>query len=117
MDYKKVKLGNSNDVPQSIWSTDDNVLCKNNKTLRENLVEKFDDAILEGNLLKLYANGVLKKTLTLPEGTSVVEKFGEIVISKTTTTIKTGSYLHRILYMKLTIATRKKLTGNACTQK
>lgn len=90
MDYKKVKLGNSNDVPQSIWSTDDNVLCENNKTLRENLVEKFDDAILEGNLLKLYANGVLKKTLTLPEGTSVVEKFGEIVVSKTTTTIKKG---------------------------
>ena len=67
MDYKKVKLGDTNNIPQSMWSTDDNILCDNSKTLRENLAEKFDDAILEGNLLKLYSNGILKKTLTLPK--------------------------------------------------
>ena len=90
MNYKKVKLGDTNNIPQSMWSTDDNILCDNSKTLRENLAEKFDDAILEGNLLKLYSNGILKKTLTLPEGTTEVEKFGDIVISKTSSTIRKG---------------------------
>ena len=90
MNYKKVKLGDAGNIPQSMWSTDDNILCDNSKTLRENLAEKFDDAILEGNLLKLYSNGILKKTLTLPEGTTEVEKFGDIVISKTSSTIRKG---------------------------
>ena len=85
-----IVLPNYPTVPTNVSAFANDANYVNAETLRENLVEKFDDAILEGNLLKLYANGVLKKTLTLPEGTSVVEKFGEIVVSKTTTTIKKG---------------------------
>ena len=37
MNYNKVKHVDENDRQVSFWSTDDNVLCQDGKTLRENL--------------------------------------------------------------------------------
>lgn len=37
MKYMKNKYGDENGNIVSFWSTDDNVLCENGKTLRENL--------------------------------------------------------------------------------
>lgn len=42
MKYMKNKYGDENGNVISFWSTDDNVLCKDNKTLRENLNNKAD---------------------------------------------------------------------------
>ena len=39
MKYMKNKYGDKNGTPISFWSTDDNVLCEDGKTLRENLDE------------------------------------------------------------------------------
>lgn len=39
MDYVKKKHVDKNDMQVSFWSTDDNVLCQDEKTLRENLNE------------------------------------------------------------------------------
>lgn len=39
MKFLKKKLGDKNGTPISFWSTDDNVLCEDGKTLRENLDE------------------------------------------------------------------------------
>lgn len=39
MKYKKNKYGDTNGTPISFWSTDDNILCEDGKTLRENLDE------------------------------------------------------------------------------
>lgn len=41
MKYMKNKYGDKNGTPISFWSTDDNVLCEDGKTLRENL-DKVD---------------------------------------------------------------------------
>lgn len=37
MKFLKKKLGDKNGTPISFWSTDDNILCEDGKTLRENL--------------------------------------------------------------------------------
>lgn len=45
MQYDKKKHVDGNDIQISFWSTDDNILCKNGKTLRENieaLNEKYE---------------------------------------------------------------------------
>lgn len=42
MKYMKNKYGDENGNVISFWSTDDNVLCKDSKTLRENLNNKAD---------------------------------------------------------------------------
>ena len=59
MKYMKNKYGDENGNVVSFWSTDDNVLCKDGKTLRENLDEvdtQFKDiankTVVENN--KLY---------------------------------------------------------------
>lgn len=39
MDYNKKKHVDKNDMQISFWSTDDNILCKDRKTLRENIEE------------------------------------------------------------------------------
>ena len=39
MKYMKNKYGDENGNVISFWSTDDNVLCEDGKTLRENLNE------------------------------------------------------------------------------
>ena len=37
MEYIKKKFADEDGLTVSFWSTDDNVLCKDGKTLRENL--------------------------------------------------------------------------------
>ena len=39
MRYIKKKFADEDGIPVSFWSTDDNVLCKDGKTLREKLDE------------------------------------------------------------------------------
>ena len=53
--------------------------------------ERYDNVVLNGNIIEFYANGILKKSLTLPTSSDVpVITYGEIVISKTTSTIIKG---------------------------
>lgn len=61
MKYMKNKYGDENGNVVSFWSTDDNVLCEDGKTLRENLDEvdtQFKD--------------IVKKTITTEERTKLI---------------------------------------------
>lgn len=59
MKYKKNKYGDENGNVVSFWSTDDNVLCEDGKTLRENLDEvdtQFKDIANENTEIKNTMN-------------------------------------------------------------
>ena len=70
MNYNKVKHVDENDRQVSFWSTDDNVLCQDGKTLRENLNDinsqcnELDDKISNLDTTTRDTNGI-------PEGGSM----------------------------------------------
>ena len=70
MNYNKVKHVDENDRQVSFWSTDDNVLCQDGKTLRENLNDinsqcnELDDKISNLDTTTSDTNGI-------PEGGSM----------------------------------------------
>ena len=70
MNYNKVKHVDENDRQVSFWSTDDNVLCQDGKTLRENLNDinsqcnELDDKISNLDTTSGNTNGI-------PEGGSM----------------------------------------------
>ncbi|MFQ9299111.1 MAG: hypothetical protein ACLR4X_12020 [Clostridia bacterium] len=91
MKFLKKKLGDKNGTPISFWSTDDNVLCEDGKTLRENLDEvdaQFKDIannfsqIKEGNDIVLKYNNIEILRLSLNNITQEVI-YGNINISVT----------------------------------
>ena len=67
MKYMKNKYSDENGNVVSFWSTDDNVLCEDGKTLRENLDEVAKKTIVEGNKIYLAKNDGTK----LDEGTDL----------------------------------------------
>lgn len=64
-----------NDVLLIESSTSTNKITKQNllKEINSKLNQKYDDIELNGNILSMKSNGVVKKTITLPNGGQVVE--------------------------------------------
>lgn len=88
MKYMKNKYGDENGNVISFWSTDDNVLCENGKTLRENLNEvdtQFKD--ITDNLKLTYNNNVLKLMLGTKELSSITINSGTVTPTPKTYTI------------------------------
>ena len=84
MKYMKNKYGDENGNVISFWSTDDNVLCENGKTLRENLNEvdtQFKD--ITDNLKLTYNNNVLKLMLGTKELSSITINSGTVTPTPT----------------------------------
>lgn len=78
MKYMKNKYGDENGNVISFWSTDDNVLCEDGKTLRENLNEvdtQFKD--ITDNLKLTYDNNILKLMLGTKELSSITINSGQ----------------------------------------
>lgn len=120
MKFLKKKLGDKNGTPISFWSTDDNVLCEDGKTLRENLDEvdtRFkditsykinikdfgaigdgvnDDTITIQNALNkckdMYDNYNVKCTLYFPQGLYKITS--TLTLSNTSFNLKMDGYLY-----------------------
>jgi hypothetical protein len=89
MKYMKNKYSDENGNVISFWSTDDNVLCEDGKTLRENLDEvdtQFKDIV---NELKLVArdNNTIKLMLGTKELSSLTINGGTVEPTPNTYTI------------------------------
>lgn len=88
MKYMKNKYGDENGNVISFWSTDDNVLCEDGKTLRENLNEvdtQFKD--ITDNLKLTYNNNILKLMLGTKELSSITINSGTVTPTPKTYTI------------------------------
>lgn len=88
MKYMKNKYGDENGNVISFWSTDDNVLCEDGKTLRENLNEvdtQFKD--ITDNLKLTYDNNILKLMLGTKELSSITINSGTVTPTPKTYTI------------------------------
>ena len=82
MKYMKNKYGDENGNVVSFWSTDDNVLCEDGKTLRENLDEvdtQFKD------IVNLFSTEQTTNSYKIKYGNKVI---AEIPIGSSTTPIE-----------------------------
>lgn len=84
MKFLKKKLGDKNGTPISFWSTDDNILCEDGKTLRENLdgvnsqfndiVNNFTTEQTDSNFIIKYGNKIIAE-IPLGSTTPAVIKY------------------------------------------